>query len=91
MMPMQVLTVPGLEPLMATHLTPIVGFPFSWAPEPAAAAKLQKATCVSLSGTVSLVTSPGVLVRVSLAGLAHAWSHQRPALACAAPDYYTAL
>ena len=65
---MQVLTVPGLEPLMASHLTPLVGFPFSWAPEPAAAAKLQKATCVSPSGHVSLVTWPGVLVRVSLAG-----------------------
>ena len=60
--------MPGLEPLMASHLTPILGFPFSWAPEPAATMKLQQATSVSQSGDVTLVSAPGVLTRVSLSG-----------------------
>ena len=64
----QVLTLPNLEPLMATHLTPVLGFPFTWAADGADAAKLHRTLSLSLSGVLTLVAAPSVLLRVALHG-----------------------
>ena len=53
---------------MATHLTPILGYPFSWAADEADATKLHKALSVSGTGQLTLVAAPSVLLSVALHG-----------------------